>query len=66
MDLIPKGWGSRLRAERKRLGYTQVEFARLTSVSTLTYQQYEREEYETRWGGGYGLESNKRAFKYKS
>ena len=50
MDLIPKGWGSRLRAERKRLGYTQVEFARLTSVSTLTYQQYEREEYEPRWG----------------
>ena len=50
MDLIPKGWGSRLRAERKRLGHTQVEFARLTGVSTLTYQQYEREEYEPRLG----------------
>ena len=46
MELIPKGWGSRLRAERKRLGRTQADVANLVGISTVTYQQYEREEHE--------------------
>jgi len=39
-----------MRAERKRLGHTQVEFAKLSGVSVVTYQQYEREEFEPRLG----------------
>lgn len=46
MELIPKGWGSRLRLERKRLGHTQADVASLVRISTVTYQQYEREEHE--------------------
>lgn len=46
MELIPKGWGARLRAERKRLGHTQADVASLVGISTVTYQQYEREEHE--------------------
>ena len=46
MELIPKGWGARLRAERKRLGRTQADVAKLVGISTVTYQQYEREEHE--------------------
>jgi len=48
MDSIQTSWGSRLRSERKKLGYTQVDFAKLANVSTVTYQQYEREEFEPR------------------
>ncbi|MDO8713704.1 MAG: helix-turn-helix domain-containing protein [Polynucleobacter sp.] len=46
MQLIQDGLGLRLRAERKRLGYTQVELAKLAGLSIVTYQQYERGEYE--------------------
>lgn len=47
---IQEGWGARLRLERKRLGYTQAEIAKLSGVSVVTYQQYEREEFEPRLG----------------
>ena len=50
MQLIQDGWGSRLRAERKRLGHTQVELSKLAGVSVVTHQQYEREEFEPRLG----------------
>jgi transcriptional regulator with XRE-family HTH domain len=46
MELIPKGWGSQLRSERKRLGHTQADVASLVGISTVTYQQYEREDHE--------------------
>lgn len=46
MQLIQDGWGSRLRAERKRLGLTQALLAQQAGISTVTYQQYEREDYE--------------------
>ncbi len=48
--LIQEGWGARLRQERKRLAYTQAEIAKLSGVSVVTYQQYEREEFEPRLG----------------
>ena len=48
--LIQEGWGARLRQERKRLAFTQVEIAKLSGVSVVTYQQYEREEFEPRLG----------------
>ena len=48
--LIQEGWGARLRQERKRLAFTQAEIARLSGVSVVTYQQYEREEFEPRLG----------------
>ena len=50
MQLIQGELNVRMRAERKRLGYTQVELARLANVSTLTYQQYERGEHEPKVG----------------
>ena len=46
--LIQEGWGARLKQERKRLAYTQAEIAKLSGVSVVTYQQYEREEFEPR------------------
>ena len=46
--LIQEGWGGRLKQERKRLAYTQAELAKLSGVSVLTYQQYEREEFAPR------------------
>lgn len=48
--LIQEGWGARLRQERKRLAFTQAEIAKLSGVSVVTYQQYEREEFEPRLG----------------
>ncbi len=48
--LIQEGWGARLKQERKRLAYTQAEIAKLSGVSVVTYQQYEREEFEPRLG----------------
>ena len=48
--LIQAGWGSRLKQERKRLAFTQAEIAKLSGVSVVTYQQYEREEFEPRLG----------------
>ena len=47
---IQEGWGSRLKQERKRLAFTQAEIAKLSGVSVVTYQQYEREEFEPRLG----------------
>lgn len=47
---IQEGWGGRLKQERKRLAYTQAELAKLSGVSVVTYQQYEREEFEPRLG----------------
>ena len=49
-SLIQEGWGARLKQERKRLAYTQAEIAKLSGVSVVTYQQYEREEFEPRLG----------------
>lgn len=46
MEVIQDGLHLRLRSERKKLGYTQVDFAKLIGISTVTYQQYERGEYE--------------------
>jgi transcriptional regulator with XRE-family HTH domain len=46
--LIQEGWGARLKQERKRLAYTQAEIAKLSGVSVVTYQQYEREEFAPR------------------
>jgi len=47
---IRPGWGARLKQERKRLTYTQAEIAKLSGVSVVSYQQYEREEVEPRLG----------------
>ena len=47
---IQEGWGARLKQERKRLAFTQAEIAKLSGVSVVTYQQYEREEFEPRLG----------------
>lgn len=49
-SFIKAGWGDRLRRQRKRLLHTQTQLAELSKVSVVTYQQYEREEFQPRIG----------------
>lgn len=42
-DKIPKGFGSRLKSERKRLGLNQEDFATKIGIKRFTQYQYEAE-----------------------
>lgn len=43
VQIIPQGFGARLRSERGRLGLTQTQFAELAGVQRLAQSQYESE-----------------------
>lgn len=43
MIKLKAGYGSRLKEERKRLGYTQEQLAEMTGKKRLTQYHYEKE-----------------------
>lgn len=43
IDKIPNGFGTRLKSERKRLGFNQEDFATKIGIQRFTQYQYEAE-----------------------